>query len=146
MRLVFLVLSILLAVGGQQTLVANPIAKESAVGVPKSSGSMATNRERVRRINFSGNVKGREQKRHTFFAKAGQTISVHSRMASTTYYAVMPPLGKPGDQLNIDGESGNPAWEGKAPTSGRYMIEVYQRGKAKDAGLTTRYQLNVTVK
>lgn len=98
------------------------------------------------RQQFTGSVTGDAMVRHRFSAEAGQTITVTREGTGVMpYFNLTPPGGAAGDQLFVGAMSDGQRWSGKAPTSGDYTIEVYQRGQAKDGGQTHRYTITVEV-
>lgn len=116
-------------------------ATDTAASTGSSSTAAAAQRQR-----FAGSVTGDAMVRHRFSAEAGQTITVTREGGGVMpYFNVTPPGGAAGDQLFVGAMTDGQRWSGKAPTSGDYTIEVYQRGRAKDGAETHRYTITVEV-
>ena len=116
-------------------------ATDTAAATGSSSTTAAAQRQQ-----FAGSVTGDAMVRHRFSAEAGQTITVTREGGGVMpYFNLTPPGGAAGDQLFVGAMSDGQRWSGKAPTSGDYTIEVYQRGQTKDGGQTHRYTINVEV-
>ncbi len=116
-------------------------ATDTAASTGSSSTAAAAQRQR-----FAGSVTGDAMVRHRFSAEAGQTITVTREGGGVMpYFNVTPPGGAAGDQLFVGAMTDGQRWSRKAPTSGDYTIEVYQRGRAKDGAETHRYTITVEV-
>ncbi len=133
------------AAGTPATQASDTSATGTASSVSVGTGSASTTAAPPRQ-QFTGSVTGDAMVRHRFTARAGQTITVTREGTGVMpYFNLTPPGGAAGDQLFVGAMSDGQRWSGKAPTSGDYTIEVYQRGQAKDGGQTNRYTITVEV-
>lgn len=126
-----------------ETPVAGAAATASSSASSSSTMSASDGQSAVR---FAGSVSGNGIVRHSFTARQGQTITItRDGNAPMPYFNLMPPGGKPGDQLVVGMMHDGNRWTGTAPVTGTYTAELYLRGAAKDEGRTLPYALEVTV-
>ena len=112
---------------------------------------MAASTSAAERVSFdkgisSVTVSGKVGDGHDYAlrAKAGQTLTVVLKATPGVYFNVMAP-GNDTATVNtsITGES---TWSGKLPTTGDYVVRVYQMRSATRQGKNPGYAVTFTVK
>lgn len=89
-----------------------------------------------------GKVTGNQDVDYTLTAKQGQLMVVKMDSAwPHPFFSVFEPKGK----VIFDGMSDGDSFSGQLPSSGKYIIRVYQKGNAKDAGETHSFTLSIKV-
>lgn len=90
----------------------------------------------------NGKVTGNQDVDYTLTAKQGQLITVKMESAwPHPFFSVFEPKGK----VIFDGMSDGDSFSGQLPSSGKYIIRVYQKGNAKDAGETHAFKLTIKI-
>ena len=112
---------------------------------------MAASTSAAERVSFdkgisSVTVSGKVEDGHDYSlrANAGQTLTVALKATPGVYFNVMAP-GNDTATVNtsITGES---TWSGKLPTTGDYVVRVYQMRSATRQGKNPGYAVTFTVK
>lgn len=93
-------------------------------------------------VTVSGKVE--EGRDYALRAKAGQTLTVALKAAPGVYFNVM----APGNDTALVNTSitGDSTWSGKLPTTGDYIVRVYQMRSATRQGKNPGYAVTFTVK
>lgn len=90
----------------------------------------------------NGKVTGNQDVDYTLTAKQGQLMVVKMDSAwPHPFFSVFEPKGK----VIFDGMSDGDSFSGRLPSSGKYIIRVYQKGNAKDAGETHSFKLSIKI-
>jgi hypothetical protein len=112
---------------------------------------MAASTSAAERVSFdkgisSVTVSGKVEDGHDYalHAQAGQTLTVALKATSSVYFNVMSP-GSDTATVNtsITGEN---TWTGTLPTTGDYLVRVYQMRSATRQGKDPGYAVTFTVK
>lgn len=96
----------------------------------------------VSSVTVSGKVE--EGRDYALRAKAGQTLTVALKATPDVYFNVM----APGNDTAIVNTSitGDSTWSGKLPTTGDYIVRVYQMRSATRQGKNPGYAVTLTIK
>jgi hypothetical protein len=112
---------------------------------------MAASTSAAERVSFgkgisSVTVSGKVEDGHDYAlrAKAGQTLTVALKATPGVYFNVM----APGNDTAIVNASitGETTWSGKLPTTGDYVVQVYQMRSATRQGKNPGYAVTFTIK
>lgn len=112
---------------------------------------MAASTSAAERVSFdkgisSVTVSGEVADGHDYAlrANAGQTLTVALKATPGVYFNVM----APGNDTAIVNTSitGESTWSGRLPTTGDYLVRVYQMRSATREGKNPRYAVTFTVK
>lgn len=91
----------------------------------------------------NGKVTGNQNVDYTLAAKQGQLMVVKMDSAwPHPFFSVFEPKGK----VIFDGMINGDSFSERLPSSGKYVIRIYQKGNAKDAGETHSFTLNIKIK
>jgi hypothetical protein len=94
---------------------------------------------------IKGVVKGSNTEDFVLRAAGGQTMNVKLSAKSTLIYFNV--LKKGSDTAMYVGSSeGKNVWSGPLTDGGDYIVRVYTMGKGKDAGHSTPFSLNISIK
>ena len=112
---------------------------------------MAASTSAAERVSFdkgisSVTVSGKVDDGHDYAlrAKAGQTLTVALKATPGVYFNVMAP-GNDTATVNTS-ITGETTWSGKLPTTGDYLVRVYQMRSATRQGKNPGYAVTFTVK
>lgn len=89
-----------------------------------------------------GHFKGYDTVSYTLSAQAGQTVSLKITGSTNAYFNLLPPASDLSMSTSSDGQS----FTGRLPTTGDYLIEVYQFRSTARRGTAVSYTLTVEVR
>ncbi|HGP0311701.1 TPA: DNA breaking-rejoining protein [Citrobacter freundii] len=92
--------------------------------------------------SVDGKVTGSKNIDYTLTAKKGQLMAVKMDSAwPHPFFTVFDPAGA----VIFDGMSEGDSFSGRLPLSGKYIVRIYQKGNAKDAGETHSFNLSIKI-
>jgi len=92
--------------------------------------------------SVNGIVTGNKNVDYTLTARKGQLMAVKMDSAwPHPFFTVSDPAGA----VIFDGMSDGDSFSGRLPLSGKYIVRIYQKGNAKDAGETHSFKLTITI-
>ncbi|MGY3969497.1 g-type lysozyme inhibitor [Aeromonas enteropelogenes] len=92
-----------------------------------------------------GNFSGYDTLHYTLVAKAGQTMTVKISGSSNANFNVFPPGAIPGQAEALGRNDGNGQWQSTLPTSGKYLVQVYQMRASARRGEQVPHTLSVSI-
>ncbi|WP_421195206.1 pre-peptidase C-terminal domain-containing protein [Aeromonas enteropelogenes] len=92
-----------------------------------------------------GNFSGYDTIHYTLVAKAGQTMTVKISGSSNANFNVFTPGAIPGQAEALGRNDGNGQWQSTLPTSGKYLIQVYQMRASARRGEQVPHTLSVSI-
>lgn len=93
--------------------------------------------------SVDGKVTGSKNVDYTLTAKKGQLMAVKMDSAwPHPFFTVFDPAGA----VIFDGMSDGDSFSGRLPLSGKYIVRIYQKGNAKEAGETHPFKLTFAIK
>ncbi|MGN5149932.1 pre-peptidase C-terminal domain-containing protein [Aeromonas enteropelogenes] len=94
---------------------------------------------------LKGNFSGYDTIHYTLVAKAGQTMTVNIGGSSNANFNVFAPGAIPGQAEALGRNDGNGQWQSTLPTSGKYLIQVYQMRASARRGEQVPHTLSVSI-
>lgn len=94
---------------------------------------------------LKGSFTGYDTIHYTLVAKAGQTMTVKIGGSSNANFNVFAPGTQPGQAEAIGRNDGDGQWQGALPTSGKYLIQVYQMRASARRGEQVPHTLAVSI-
>ncbi|MFQ2225018.1 g-type lysozyme inhibitor [Aeromonas enteropelogenes] len=92
-----------------------------------------------------GNFSGYDTIHYTLVAKAGQTMTVKISGSSNANFNVFAPGTIPGQAEALGRNDGNGQWQSTLPTSGKFLIQVYQMRASARRGEQVPHTLSVSI-
>lgn len=96
-------------------------------------------------VQVKGNFSGYDTIHYTLVAKAGQTMTVKIGGSSNANFNVFAPGAIPGQAEALGRNDGNGQWQSTLPTSGKYLIQVYQMRASARRGEQVPHTLSVSI-
>ncbi|MFM5177424.1 g-type lysozyme inhibitor [Aeromonas caviae] len=92
-----------------------------------------------------GNFSGYDTIHYTLVAKAGQTMKVTIAGSSNGNFNVFAPGAIPGQAEALGRNDGNGLWQATLPSSGKYLIQVYQMRASARRGEQVPHTLSISI-
>ncbi|UCA11565.1 g-type lysozyme inhibitor [Aeromonas enteropelogenes] len=129
----------------QAALLAVTMAATGAQAADKTTTVPVQFAKGAHSAQVKGNFSGYDTLHYTLVAKAGQTMTVKIGGSSNANFNVFAPGAIPGQAEALGRNDGNGQWQSTLPTSGKYLIQVYQMRASARRGEQVPHTLSVSI-